>query len=160
MAPHTTEEAKKKLHNQMKELTEAFALFDADGSGTITVEELGNLLKSLGQDLSEEELMEVVNEVDSNQTGSVEFREFIRVVEGGGKKGAALHKELKDAFQIYDKSADGKISADELQVVLKKAGCDVSEKQVAAAVKAADVDGDGNVSYNEFLKLLSLTDGQ
>ncbi|GBG62000.1 hypothetical protein CBR_g28477 [Chara braunii] len=160
MASHAAEIGKKKLQNQLKELTEAFALFDTDRSGTITVEELGNFLQSLGQDLSEEELLEVVQEVDSNQTGSVEFREFVRVVEGGGKRGAAFHKELADAFGVYDKSGDGHITHDELQEVLKKAGQNLSEKQVGAALKAADVDGDGKVSYKEFLKLLSVTNGQ
>ncbi|GBG62002.1 hypothetical protein CBR_g28479 [Chara braunii] len=160
MASDAAEIGKKKLQNQLKELTEAFALFDTDRSGTITVEELGNLLQSLGQDLSEEELLDVVKEVDSNQTGSVEFREFVRVVEGGGKRGAALHKELADAFEVYDKSGDGHITHDELQEVLKKAGQNLSEKQVGAALKAADVDEDGKVSYKEFLKLLSVTNGQ
>ena len=46
------------------ELREAFSLFDKDGSGTISNEELEVVMKSLGQNPTEEELEEMIKEVD------------------------------------------------------------------------------------------------
>ena len=48
------------------EFREAFSLFDKDGDGTISAKELGTVLKSLGQNPSEEELEELIEEVDAD----------------------------------------------------------------------------------------------
>ena len=46
------------------EIKEAFQLFDKDGNGTISTKELGMAMRSLGQNPTEAELMEMINEVD------------------------------------------------------------------------------------------------
>uniref|UniRef100_A0A8C9PQB0 EF-hand domain-containing protein n=1 Tax=Spermophilus dauricus TaxID=99837 RepID=A0A8C9PQB0_SPEDA len=59
MADQLTEE-------QIAEFKEAFSLFDKDGDGTITTKELGTVMKSLGQNPTEEELQDMINEVDAD----------------------------------------------------------------------------------------------
>jgi hypothetical protein len=49
-----------------KEFKEAFSLFDKDGDGTITTKELGVVMRSLGQDPTETELKDMINEVDAD----------------------------------------------------------------------------------------------
>ena len=46
------------------EFREAFALFDKDGDGTITTKELGTVMRSLGQNPTEADLQDMINEVD------------------------------------------------------------------------------------------------
>jgi calmodulin len=46
------------------EIREAFQVFDKDGSGFINSRELGMVMRSLGQNPTEAELMEMINEVD------------------------------------------------------------------------------------------------
>ncbi|RWW02759.1 hypothetical protein GW17_00034135, partial [Ensete ventricosum] len=48
--------------------------------GCITLEELGTVIKSLGQDPSEEELQEMIREVDSDGNGTIEFGEFLNLM--------------------------------------------------------------------------------
>uniref|UniRef100_A0A5F8H990 EF-hand domain-containing protein n=1 Tax=Monodelphis domestica TaxID=13616 RepID=A0A5F8H990_MONDO len=57
MADQLTEE-------QITEFKEAFSLFDKDGDGTITTKELGTVMRSLGQNPTEAELQDMINEVD------------------------------------------------------------------------------------------------
>eukprot|EP00505_MAST-04D_sp_SCG-Rhode-Island_P005941 Stramenopile-MAST_4_protein_5941 len=51
---------------QIQELKQAFALFDVDGSGEVSTDELGTVLATLGQKVSEEELVEIIEEVDED----------------------------------------------------------------------------------------------
>lgn len=50
------------------EFRQAFQLFDKDGDGTISTKELGIVMRSLGQDPSEEKLQEIIEEVDEDGT--------------------------------------------------------------------------------------------
>ena len=54
------------LYDYLTEFREAFSLFDKDGDGTITTKELGTVMKSLGQNPTDDELEEMINEVDAD----------------------------------------------------------------------------------------------
>ncbi|KAK2143929.1 hypothetical protein LSH36_799g01062 [Paralvinella palmiformis] len=51
---------------QVAEFKEAFALFDKDGDGTITYQELAHVMRGLGQNPTEEEVKTMIEEVDSD----------------------------------------------------------------------------------------------
>lgn len=58
---------------QIAEFKEAFSLFDKDGDGTITTKELGTVMRSLGQNPTEAELQDMINEVDADGTQLANF---------------------------------------------------------------------------------------
>ena len=61
------------IYFEWSEFKEAFSLFDKDGDGTITTKELGTVMRSLGQNPTEAELQDMINEVDVDgeaETGS------------------------------------------------------------------------------------------
>ena len=57
-----------------QELMNAFKVFDKDGSGTISSDELRNVLKSLGEDLTDTELDEMIKLADVNGDGTIDCR--------------------------------------------------------------------------------------
>ncbi|MEM7590001.1 MAG: EF-hand domain-containing protein [Cyanobacteria bacterium P01_A01_bin.83] len=61
---------------EVESLWKAFSVFDADGSGTISVKELATIMNSLGQQTSPQELRELIKEVDVDRSGSIDFEEF------------------------------------------------------------------------------------
>jgi len=65
---------------QIAEFKEAFSLFDKDGDGTITTTELGVVMKSLGQNPTDQELHDMLHEIDFNSDGSIDFSEFLTMM--------------------------------------------------------------------------------
>lgn len=54
----------------------AFALLDKDGDGFLSSEDLAEDLKIYGTNSSETELQEILNEVDINHDGKIDYKEF------------------------------------------------------------------------------------
>uniref|UniRef100_A0A8C9P150 EF-hand domain-containing protein n=1 Tax=Spermophilus dauricus TaxID=99837 RepID=A0A8C9P150_SPEDA len=52
---------------QIAEFKEAFPLFDIDHDGTITTKGLGTIMRSLGQNPTEAELQDMINEIDADE---------------------------------------------------------------------------------------------
>lgn len=59
------------------EFKEAFSLFDKDGDGTITTKELGTVMRSLGQNPTEAELQDMINEVDADGEDTVWLKNLL-----------------------------------------------------------------------------------
>ena len=66
---------------QIIEFREAFQAFDKDGNGSITVSELGTVMRSLGQNLSEAEIKEMIDIVDEDKNGTIDFQEFLHLMD-------------------------------------------------------------------------------
>ncbi|CAB3367950.1 neo-calmodulin-like isoform X3 [Cloeon dipterum] len=140
--------------DQVAEFKEAFMLFDKDEDGTITMAELGVVMRSLGQRPSETELRDMVNEVDQDGNGTIEFNEFLQMM-SKKMKGADNEEELREAFRVFDKNNDGLISSIELRHVMTNLGEKLSDEEVDDMIKEADLDGDGMVNYEEFVMILT-----
>ena len=63
--------------SQMADYSEAFELFDKDGDGTISTEELKNLLRCFEQEATREEVIEIIKIYDKDNTGSIFFDSFV-----------------------------------------------------------------------------------
>merc|ERR1711976_891129 len=97
---------------QIAEFREAFQLFDKDGNGYISTKELGMVMRSLGQNPTENELMDMINEVDIDGSGTVDFPEFLNMM---AKKIQNIDsgEEIREAFRVFDRTAQGSISCEE-----------------------------------------------
>ena len=58
---------------QEDDLRDAFAVFDSDKDGFITAKELQELFKKLGESIGIEDALEMLNDVDSNHDGLIDF---------------------------------------------------------------------------------------
>ena len=65
---------------QIAEFKEAFSLFDKNGDGKITTTELGTIMRSLGLNPTQAELQSMINEVDANSNGTIDFPEFLSLM--------------------------------------------------------------------------------
>ncbi|KAL1550170.1 hypothetical protein AAHA92_18170 [Salvia divinorum] len=142
---------------QIAEFREAFSLIDKDSDGMITVEELATVIQSLNEHPTKEEIQEMMNEVDADGDGTVDFEEFLSIMARKMKENVA--EELKEAFKVFDRDQDGFISAIEvgLRNVMLNLGERLSDEEAEQMIREADLDGDGLVSYEEFVRMMMLS---
>ena len=139
---------------QKAEFKEAFSLFDKDGDGTINPSELGVVMRSLGQNPSEEELTEMIEEADSNGNGTIEYQEFLYLMVHLMSK-VDPEEDTKYAFSVFDKNGDGFIDAPELKEFMVGVGeTTLNEAEVKEMIKKADTNDDGKLSYQEFATMM------
>ncbi|KAF2608482.1 hypothetical protein F2Q68_00045948 [Brassica cretica] len=151
--PKSKEMADQLTDEQISEFKEAFSLFDKDGDGCITTKELGTVMRSLGQNPTEAELQDMINEVDADGNGTIDFPEFLNLM-AKKMKDTDSEEELKEAFRVFDKDQNGFISAAELRHVMTNLGEKLTDEEVDEMVREADVDGDGQIHYEEFVKIM------
>ncbi|XP_033724560.1 uncharacterized protein LOC117314603 [Pecten maximus] len=139
--------------DHIAEFREAFSLFDKDGDGFVSSKELGTVMRSLGQNPTEAELQDMINEVDTDGNGTIDFPEFLTMM---SRKifDDESDEELKEAFRTFDSDDNGFISAAELCHVMTNLGEKLTDEEVEEMVREADIDGDGQVNYEEFVKMM------
>lgn len=116
---------------KIREFREAFALFDRDSDGTITVSELGQVMRSLDQEPSEDALRQMIAEIDADGNGSIDFAEFLTLM-ARKMKHSEGQDEIREAFKVFDKDGSGKISSEELRTVLDQLGEKLTQEEVSA----------------------------
>ncbi|XP_009573369.1 PREDICTED: caltractin-like, partial [Fulmarus glacialis] len=140
-----------------RELREAFELFDRDGSGLIDVSDLKITVRALGCELGREEMKRIVSEFGEEGSGKLTFKLFLQVMTQKMAE-PCLKKEILQAFEVFDCDGTGKISFENLKVVASEVGEDITDEELQEMIDEADVDGDGEVDKQEFLRMLTLTD--
>ncbi|KAG6539173.1 hypothetical protein ZIOFF_004326 [Zingiber officinale] len=119
----------------------------------ITTKELGTVMRSLGQNPTEAELQDMLNEVDADGNGTIDFPEFLNLM-ARKMKDTDSEEELREAFRVFDKDQNGFISAAELRHVMTNLGEKLTDEEVDEMIREADVDGDGQINYDEFVKVM------
>ncbi|XP_065000166.1 uncharacterized protein LOC135633995 isoform X1 [Musa acuminata AAA Group] len=135
---------------------EVFSLFDKDGDGHITLEELRTIIRSLGREPTLQELQDMIREVDVDGNGTIEFDEFMNVIAMRTKEAAEAEaeEELREAFKVFDIDNNGYISPSELMSVMTNLGEEVTKEIAAQMIMEVDADGDGQVDFKEFSTLM------
>lgn len=121
----------------------------------ISVEELGEAMKQAGQELTDDELKDMIKAVDRNGNGKVEYTEFEDMM--ASQIGEPMTgDDLKFYFKKFDQNGDGFITSDELALVMKTfGGKSYSKKEIDDMIVEADTDSDGKVSYEEFVQMVT-----
>lgn len=119
--------------------------------------------------VDDSELTAMLDAADCNDDGFLDFSEFVAfyysLSEERGLKAQSGPQDLsqdeaglRDAFQVFDKDGDGFICAEELQSVLSSMGLEHGRKLVDCRnmIHKVDVDGDGQVNFDEFKRMMTV----
>jgi len=141
--------------DQITKLRDAFIGMDRNGDGQLVLAELMDGCRSVGITNSEE-VKSVFESLDVDSSGSIGYTEFLA---GMIDKKNYLQEELCwEAFRTFDRDGNGTIELGELKEILPDQSLDkrvlAGEKDVETLFQEADKNGDGQISFDEFMDVL------
>jgi calcium-dependent protein kinase len=146
------------VHNLTKKedtdvLRSIFIEFDENGDGRLSKDELINGLNLvLSPEESEKEVNRIMNIIDVDGNGFIEYEEFLRATLD--KKKILTDENLRTAFRLYDIKNRNRINAKELGIVLGGGNTDVDENVWKELIDEADLNKDGEIDFEDFSKLM------
>ena len=137
-------------NSMVEKLTEIFKELDESGEGLLSIEELKKGYQRFFNDtLTDSEFDKIMTLIDQDKSGQISIEEFLRATVS--YENLVTEKNLKYAFDYFDKDHSGSLSPDEIREVLGLS--DMSEKTdkiLQDIINEIDLNGDGQISYEEF----------
>lgn len=127
-----------------------FEYFDDNNDGGISYDEMKDAMNSIGAKFTSVQLKAFFNKYDTDHNGILDFNEFVALcisLNSSSESEAAVAK----LFQGIDKDGNRSLSHAELREgIAAFTGKAVNDAETEALIKQLDVDGDGEISYEEF----------
>lgn len=132
-----------------KTYKDAFSLFDKKGTGKVSPDALGDLLRAVGQNPTLAEISDLQSQIQ----GDLDFDTYVKIINRpDGFKPLGEPEDYIKGFQVFDKEGTGYIGVGELRYILTSIGEKLSDSEVDELLKGVNVTKDGNVDYVEFVK--------
>jgi len=165
-----------KIDKSFQDVRAVFKKFDANGNGSIDLDELQLCFKELQVTFAAEEVQAFYAECDMDSSHGIDFKEFIVVLalvyllgapptSSGASSQGEIHKSriglpqlettfdtIVEAFVFFDRDKDGYVSKDELVGAINE----ISPGKQGARIgmqrfEEMDWDKDGKITFKEFL---------
>ncbi|KRX54900.1 Nucleolar MIF4G domain-containing protein 1 [Trichinella sp. T9] len=134
--------------SQIQEFKEAFNMIDQNRNGFIDKADLLDMYASLGKEVGDEFIDEMINEAP----GAINFTMFLTMF-GEKMTGTDPEDVIRNAFQCFDEEGTGSISEHDLRTLLTTMGDRYTDDQVEELFKDAPIK-DGMFNYVEFARML------
>mmetsp|Transcript_9491 Transcript_9491/g.30200 ORF Transcript_9491/g.30200 Transcript_9491/m.30200 type:complete len:305 (+) Transcript_9491:214-1128(+) len=181
---HLTSKVRTMLQERKRAaLLQFFERYDRDKSGNLSVEELSALLCDLGivpmNRKEQEELAALIQLVDTDGSGFVEFDEFVDLAQRIDQRLRSMRyeeeieyalslnftesqmRDMRLVFISLDVDGSNKLDAHEVKNGLAMMNKQVTTEAFDAAFKALDADGSGELDFLEFLDFMrTMRDGE
>ena len=142
---------------ELDELKKIFFAFDKNGDGKLSKEEFVKGLTNNNSNLntilqSDESIVGLIKNIDTDNNGYIGFEEFL--IASINKEKILTEKNLKMAFDVFDRDKSGKISQNELKFILGEYNVTAKEYLWQKMIQQIDLNQDGQISYEEFHNMM------
>ena len=143
---------------EQDECHQAFNYFSRTTKDKLTYDELILALQAVGVLLPAGEKKSTLDDYNARTSSTVDkglytYDDFFKLYHKKTHE-SNTESELKDAFRIFDADGSGAISHEEIKHIFTTLGERMTDEEVEEMIKIADRDHDGNIDYNEFVKML------
>merc|ERR1712226_746008 len=132
---------------------DAFNAF-CDAAGSVSSDQVSGIFRTFGQNPSNAEIQDLVAKVDMDGSGMLNFPEFLAMM-GYKAEGENAEDEIREAFQVFDGDGNGFINRQELACVMGNLGEALTPEEIQSMIDEADIDGDGQINYEEFFSMMN-----
>ncbi|CAD5172547.1 calcium-dependent protein kinase 16-like [Musa acuminata AAA Group] len=139
-------------NEEVEDIKEMFRMMDTDNDGIVSHDELKSGLAKFGSHLMESEVQMLIEAVDTNGKGTLDYGEFVAV--SLHLQRMANDEHIRRAFSFFDKDGNGFIEPEELRVALAEDGSPDSMDVANDILQEVDTDKDGRISYDEFVAMM------
>jgi len=136
-----------------QELRAAFELY-SKGLESIPCKEIGYILRTLGQNPTEDEIIALICEAGCDWDGNFTCDDFLSVALTSVQSQMNRLDDVKAAFRAFDHNGDGSISREELRDAMRSFGHTLSAEECDEMFREADLNRDGIIDWNEFLEMM------
>lgn len=129
----------------IEEMKKTFAILDKNNDGTLTASEIKDAMVKHKVAIPDN-LAEILRQLDTDGSGTIDYTEFIAATMTTRQY---LNRDiLWAAFRTFDIDGDGKITKSELKRIIQ------DDQAVASIIKEVDIDGDEEISFDEFSQMM------
>jgi calmodulin len=125
-----------------------------DGDGELSVRELTFIMQGVGINPTEAEVINFIRTIDLDNNGSINFDEFVELM-AKNKREAQTEEDFRMAWRMLDADEKGYLTLEELKEAVFKLGELATDREVEEMMHEVDVDGDGKLSFDDFLKTMT-----
>ena len=141
---------------QVSTFKEVFTLFEKEDEGSISSKELGTVLRLLGMKLTNGETKGIIDRIDTDNNGKIEFVEFLSMMDRRMKK-SQMEDEVYKVFCPFDQSQKGFISYSDISAAMTLLGERLTNHEINEMMIEADIDKDGKISFDDFMAMREKT---
>merc|ERR1711991_694171 len=136
---------------RVEEFRRAFSQFDG-GRGAIKPQDLGPLLRSLGQNLPQQELARLTQQMGGG--GQIQFNSFVQMMTSR-TSARESYQDVLASFTVFDKEGTGFIQSQALMEAMRIYGDQMTQQEVDDMVADAEPDGNNWINYQEFSRKIT-----
>ncbi|XP_067385933.1 LOW QUALITY PROTEIN: myosin light polypeptide 6-like [Emydura macquarii macquarii] len=142
--------------DQTAEFKEAFQLFDRTGDGKILYSQCGDVMRALGQNPTNAEVMKVLGRPQNEEMNmkTLSFEQFLPMMQTVAKnKDQGSFEDYVEGLRVFDKEGNGTVMGAEIRHVLITLGEKMTEEEVEILV-AGHEDSNGCINYEELVRMV------
>lgn len=138
---------------EVEKIYHAFIYFDKDFSGTIQKEEIAEMYSDMGYEMATQAIENIVDSLYLREKGLVTFMEFVAGTLG--HTFFAEEKRIRGLFNFLDTDSSGLVDFADINQCFRRFGRNLSRTKIRSMITECDINGDGEISFEEFKDLLT-----